>query len=296
VRLGWLTAIERRFEGRPKRGVCLVGLTCFVLSALFSLPLTVYSAWWLWSGGLIAVFIALLLLLVPAYLMPLFNDYQPLPPGEVRDAVEVLADEAGIPRDRIFMYDGSCQSNNFTANVSGFGPSARIAISDVALGEASLDEVKAVTGHEIGHYVLGHVWNRVITAALLSMLFFYFISRSLPVVAGWFGAGRDIARASGMPVLLFLVAVLGTLAEPINNGAVRAGENAADQYSLDTVGLPDALATALLKTAEYRYPRPAAWEEFLFYTHPSVERRVRHAMDWKAANTGGDAAEPSSTP
>jgi STE24 endopeptidase len=68
------------------------------------------------------------------------------------------------------------------------------------------------------------------------------------------------------------------------NSSIRMGENEADQYSLETVNLPDALASALVKTAEYRYPRPSALQEALFYTHPSVEKRVRRAMDWKAAH------------
>ena len=244
------------------------------------------ETWWLWGGGLTALSLSLTMLLAPVYLMPLFNDYQPLPDGEVRDAVKKLAIEADIGTDRIFMYDGSRQSNNFTANVAGIGASARIAISDVALGEASLDEVKAVTGHEVGHYVLGHVWYRVIAVSLLAVLFFYVASRSFPVFAGLFGANPDIARASGLPVLLFVVSLLGTLTEPIDNSVNRLSESAADKYSLETVGLPDALATALVKTAEYRNPRPGGWEELLFYTHPSVERRVRRAMDWKAANLG----------
>jgi STE24 endopeptidase len=74
------------------------------------------------------------------------------------------------------------------------------------------------------------------------------------------------------------------LAQPLVNGTIRTGENEADQYSLETVNLPDALASALVKTAEYRYPRPSRLQEMLFYTHPSVERRVRRAMDWKAAH------------
>ena len=56
------------------------------------------------------------------------------------------------------MYNGSRQSNNFTANAGGVGSTARVAISDVAFKNASLDEVRAVTGHEIGHYVLKHTW------------------------------------------------------------------------------------------------------------------------------------------
>lgn len=78
--------------------------------------------------------------------------------------ITVLAKQANIDPDRIFIYDGSRQSNRFTANVAGIGSSARIAISDVALNSASLDEVKAVTAHEIGHYVSGHVWHLIGTA------------------------------------------------------------------------------------------------------------------------------------
>ena len=63
-------------------------------------------------------------------------------------------------------------------------------------------------------------------------------------------------------------------------------ETQADRYSLETENRPDALSSALVKTAEYRYPRPGAVEEFIFYDHPSVERRVRVAMEWKAAHPG----------
>jgi STE24 endopeptidase len=87
-----------------------------------------------------------------------------------------------------------------------------------------------------------------------------------------------------LPVLVFMVSLLLLLAQPVVNGTIRMGENEADQYSLETVNLPDALASALVKTAEYRYPRPGRLQEILFYTHPSVERRVRRAMDWKAAS------------
>jgi len=238
--------------------------------------------WWLWSGGLTAAFVAGVLLLSPVVLEPLFNDYQPVPEGEVRDAVEAMAKDANIPLDRVFMFDGSRQSNNFTANVSGIGASARIAISDVALNEASLDEVKAVTGHEVGHYVLGHIWYLVGSLTLVVMAGFFIADKLFAPVARLFGASADISDPAGLPVLLVIVGLLVTLAQPINYAVSRANETAADQYSLETVNLPDALATALVKTAEYRNPRPSALEEMLFYTHPSVERRVRMAMEWKA--------------
>jgi STE24 endopeptidase len=241
--------------------------------------------WWAWSGGLTAVFISTMTLLGPIWIEPLFNKYTPLPHGEVREALELLAKQANIDPDRIFVYDGSRQSNRFTANVSGLGSSARIAISDVALKSASLDEVKAVTGHEIGHYVSGHVWNLIGTATVLAMLFFYLANALFSKVSRSIGSASVIADPIGIPVLLLCVSFLALLAQPVINFVVRQGEIEADQYSYQSVNLPDAMATALVKTAEYRDPRPNAVQEFIFYSHPSVEKRVKAAMEWKAQHS-----------
>jgi STE24 endopeptidase len=241
--------------------------------------------WWAWSGGLTAVFISTMMLLGPIWIEPLFNKYTPLPHGEVREALELLAKQANIDPDRIFVYDGSRQSNRFTANVSGLGSSARIAISDVALKSASLDEVKAVTGHEIGHYVSGHVWNLIGTATVLAMLFFYLANALFSKVSRSIGSASVIADPIGIPVLLLCVSFLALLAQPVINFVVRQGEIEADQYSYQSVNLPDAMATALVKTAEYRNPRPNAVQEFIFYSHPSVEKRVKAAMEWKAQHS-----------
>ncbi len=240
--------------------------------------------WWIWSGGLAALAITAVLLVSPILIEPLFNDYKPVPAGPVRDALLVEAKEAGIASDRIYMFDGSRQSNNFTANVSGIGHSARIAISDVALKGASLDEVKAVTGHEIGHYVLGHIWRMIIVFALLAMALFFLADRLFPRLARLFGSSATIDDPRGFPVMMLLLSMFAVAALPVQNFLVRTGETEADAYSLRTANLPDALASALVKTAEYRSPRPNAVEEFIFYSHPSVERRVRAAMNWKAAH------------
>ena len=247
--------------------------------------------WWAWSGGLVAAFTALIMLLSPTLIEPLFNEFEPIPEGEVRDAVHALGAEAGIPADRIFMYDGSRQSNNFTANVSGIGGSARIAISDVAMGEASLDEVKAVTGHEIGHYVLGHVWRMIGVISLVAIVGFFLTAKTYDWFARKFGTDAPLSDVRGIAVLTFLVGLFFTLAQPALNAIIRIGEREADSYSLRTVNLPDALSGALIKTAEYRYPLAGPIEETIFYTHPTVENRVRSAMEWKAENPPESEAE-----
>jgi STE24 endopeptidase len=240
--------------------------------------------WWLWSGALTVAGISAVLLVAPVLIQPLFNDYQPLPEGPVRTSLTGMAEQGGIPADRIFIYDGSRQSNNFTANVGGLGPYARIAISDIALKGASLDEVRAVTAHEIGHYVLGHVWRSVLLFSLIVMIAFFIADRSYRRVARTLGSRAALSSPTSLPVVMVMLSVLLLLAQPVINASIRRGEIEADQYSLATAKLPDAMASALVKTAEYRYPRPHPLQELLFYTHPSVERRVRMAMDWKAAN------------
>jgi STE24 endopeptidase len=249
--------------------------------------------WWIWSGGLTAAALAAFLLAAPVFIEPIFNEFEPVPESEVRDALVEMAQRAGVPADRIFVYDGSRQSNNFTANVSGVGGSARIAISDVAFKGASLDEVKAVTGHEIGHYVLHHVWRTVAVFSALAILFFFLADRLFPRFARAFGSTATLADPAGLPVLLFMLSVFAVLAEPVANTLSRIDETESDRYSLETVELPDALASALVKTAEYRNPRPHPLQEMLFYTHPSVERRVRMAMEWKAAAVTRSEQPPS---
>lgn len=257
-------------------------LGALFFTGLYALIRRAGKRWWIWSGAFAAATLSFVLLLSPMVIEPIFNDYKPVPAGPVRDALVTMADEADIPADRIFMFDGSRQSNNFTANVSGILGSARIAISDVALDRASLDEVRAVTGHEIGHYVLGHVWRSVLALSGLAILLFFVADRLFGRFASLFRSDATIGDPVGLPILTFVISVLGLVALPMNNALTRLGEKEADAYSLRTVNLPDALAGALVKTAEYRYPRPHPFQEAIFYTHPSVEKRVRAAMEWKA--------------
>jgi STE24 endopeptidase len=240
--------------------------------------------WWIWSGALTAAVLAFFLLLSPILIEPIFNKYEPVPAGPVRDAVVGMAGRAGVPPERVFMFNGSRQSNNFTANAGGVGSTARVAISDVALKNANLDEVRAVTGHEIGHYVLKHTWYGILFYSLAAIALFWIAERTFPWFARRFGSSAGLGDPRGVPVLIFMVSLFGLLTLPVFNTFGRMVETQADDYSLRTENRPDALSTALVKTAEYRYPRPGRLEEIVFYDHPSVEARVRRAMEWKAAH------------
>ena len=119
---------------------------------------------------------------------------------------------------------------------------------------------------------------------LIAVLFFYLLNRLFAPVARLLGSDARLDEPRGLPVFAVVGSLLGLLVTPVTNSLTGIGENEADQYSLETVNEPEALATALVKTAEYRYPRPTPVQEMLFYTHPSVEKQVMRAMEWKASH------------
>jgi len=277
---GWLTeALMETAITVVLLGLLIVGLYAIIRHAR--------RLWWAWGAGLTAVALVFMMIVSPILFEPLFNDYTPAPDGPMRDSVVELAQRTGTPDDKIFIYDGSRQSDRYTANVSGLFGSARVAMSDVMFAKgADLAEVRGVVGHEMGHYVHMHsLWMTGIMI-LLAAIVFWLIDRLFPVAKRLLGANRvgDISDPAGLPVLAAIASVIGLLLTPVTNTMIRVIEQDADQFSLIHANEPDGLSKALIKTAEYRAPSPSPIEEILFYDHPSVENRIRMAMEWKATH------------
>jgi STE24 endopeptidase len=265
-------------------GAVLFGL---FLTALYALIRKAPRTWWLWSGGLTAVFITIVMVLSPIYIEPIFNKYTPAPAGPVRDQVVAMARANGIPADKIFVYDGSRQSNAYTANVSGLFGSARVAMSDTMFKQgADLAEVRGVVGHEMGHYAHHHSLWIAGVMSVLAVIAFFLVDRLFAPVCALLGGDmiKGVADPAGLPVLSVILAALSLLGAPVTNSLVRIAESDADHYSLAHFNEPDGLSKALVKTIEYRAATPSRLEEVLFYDHPAVGARIRRAMDWKAAH------------
>ncbi|WP_439478505.1 M48 family metallopeptidase [Brevundimonas sp.] len=289
---GWLG------EAALSTGISTVFMGLLIV-ALYFIIRHARRLWWAWGAGLTAVAIIFLLLVLPIFIEPLFNTYTPAPDGPMRDSVVELAHRTGTPDDKIYIYDGSKQSDRYTANVSGLFGSARVAMSDVMFAKgADLAEVRGVVGHEMGHYVHMHsLWMAGIMV-LLAAIGFWLVDRLFPLAKRLLGASRvgDVADPAGLPVLAAIGAVIGLLSTPVQSTMIRLIETDADQFSLVHANEPDGLSKALIKTAEYRAPSPSAIEEFIFYDHPSVENRIRMAMEWKAthpANAPATAPPPA---
>jgi len=284
--VGWLT------EALMGAAISTI-VTALLLVGLYALIRRARAFWWAWAAGLTAVVVVIGLVVSPILIEPLFNTYTPAPNGPVRDAVVALAEKTGTPSDKIFIYNGSKQSDRYTANVSGLFGSARVAMSDVMFTKgADLAEVRGVVGHEMGHYVRGHILWTVGVLIVLSALGFWLTDRLYPVARRLLGASKvgDIRDPAGLPVIMAILAFLGFIGTPAFNSLIRIEEADADHFSLVHANEPDGLSRALIKTAEYRAPSPGRLEEILFYDHPSVGNRIRAAMEWKAAHPAGPPA------
>jgi STE24 endopeptidase len=263
--------------------------------ALYALVRHAPRVWPLWAGVVVGGFILFGAWAGPAVIEPLVNHYTPAPPGPVRDLVVSMGAAYGVPTDKIYVYNGSKQSNRYTANVAGLFGTARVAMSDTMFAKgADLAEVRGVVGHEMGHYVMHHVIWGALFEAVMAALAALGVLWLFPVVRGWLVAGQigGVADPAGLPIVFLIFATFALLATPILNTETRLFESAADSFSLEHANEPDGLAKALVKTIEYRASSPSDLEEFTFYNHPSAEHRIRKAMDWKAAHapsgpTGG---------
>lgn len=241
--------------------------------------------WWIWGTGVSMAFLVFVLTLSPVLLDPMFNDYKPLPAGPLRDNILGVAHATGVPASEVYWFDASRQTTRISANVSGFGATTRIALNDNLLNRSPQESIEAVMGHELGHYVLNHVYELLIYFAFILLVGFALIAKVFDRLVASHGARwgvRGIADPAGLPLIGVLFAIYMFALTPVMNSIIRSNEAEADRFGIATSGQPDGFAFVAMQLSEYRKIEPGYWEEILFFDHPSGFNRVTAAMEWKA--------------
>ncbi|MBV1774275.1 M48 family metallopeptidase [Burkholderiaceae bacterium DAT-1] len=242
--------------------------------------------WWMWGTGLAMAFMVLAMVISPIWIDPLFNTYKPVPDGPIRSAVLTMAKSNGVPADNVYVFDASRQTTRISANVSGIFGSAAVRLNDNLLHKTSLPEIRAVMGHELGHYVMNHVAKALLAMTLLSLVVFLLVSRIMNGLLAKYGAGWGIHGMddiANLPLLSAVFSVIILLATPVTNTIIRTQEIEADRFALNLAREPIGQAEAFLKLTEYRKPDPTPIEEFIFFDHPSTRFRIHDAMRWREA-------------
>jgi STE24 endopeptidase len=262
-------------------------VAALIAMALFAVIRRSPKRWWLWGAGVMSLITAFGAMVAPVYIAPLFNTYTEMKAGPLRDRIVAMAAANQVPAKNIYVFDASKQSKRVSANVSGLGPTIRISLNDNLLNRTTPDEVVAVMGHELGHYVLGHVFTSVAAFTLIFLVVFWFVSWIVPWIIARYGEKwgvRGMSDPAVIPIMSVVMSVVFLLLTPVTNSIIRNQESQADAFGLDAAREPDAEAKIDIMLGEYRKLDPGRLEEIIFFDHPSGRARVRMAMDWKAAH------------
>src|SRR5438876_1130148 len=250
-----------------------------VLAALALLGIRKIRRWWLllWLGSIPLIILAIVA--TPLIIDPLFNKFEPLRDEVLKRALLGEASQAGIEGSRVYQVNKSKQTKTMNAYVTGLGPSKRIVLWDTLLQKLDHDEILAVMGHEMGHYVMHHIWKGIAFGIVISF-FGFFIAQK---IYEW-GLPRwgftDRADPAALPWLLLIGAVIGFLLSPVTNGFSRHIEHQADQFGLELTHLNEAMASSFVKFAEdsKQDPNPPRFIEWWRYSHPAAQRRIDFAL------------------
>ncbi len=243
--------------------------------------------WHIWSAALGIVFVIIGAVFAPVFISPLFNTYKPLANSALKQSISSLARANGIPATDVYEEDASKQSKRMSANVSGLLGTERITLNDNLLTRCSPQAVMSVMGHEMGHYVMHHIYIGVGFSAVAIVIMFWILRHALERALTRWGERwqlRGVTDVATLPVAVLILSTLSFLFLPVSNSFTRTQEYEADLYGLNAARQPDGEAEADLLLGEYRKMDPGPIEEMIFFDHPSGRTRIYTAMRWKAEN------------
>ncbi len=269
--------------------------------------------WWFWFCIPAMLLVVLGVFVTPVLIDPLFHRFEPLAKSDpaLVQRLEQVVERGGItiPPDRMFLMRASDKVTGLNAYVTGIGASKRVVVWDTTIVKATPDEISFIFGHEMGHYVLQHIWKTLAFLALLLLVEFYVGFRASEWLLRRFGARWHIPSFenwASLVVLLLVLSVLAFLSEPITNGYSRMHEHDADVYGQEAVhGIvadPQTVAEQafqVLGETSLVDPDLNPLLEFWTFSHPSISRRAAFARaynPWLPPEKPRYFAPPGRTP
>ena len=266
-----------------------------LVTALFAVGRRLGRTWWVWGAVVTISFLAFTVMIAPVYIRPLFNTYKKLEDQKIKESILSLARANGIPVTDVYEVDASRQTTRISANVSGFLGTERITLNDNLLKRCTPEEIQAVMGHEMGHYVLNHGYKGLMFSGVIIVIAFAYLNGALNWTLARWGQRwgiRSLTDVAVLPLAMLLLSVFFFVLTPVGNTFSRTTEYEADIFGLNASQQPDGFAEVSLKLADYRKLDPGLVEEFIFYDHPSGRVRITSAMRWKAEHRPPAAASP----
>lgn len=245
--------------------------------------------WWMWVALGAIPFTVLMIVIVPVVIAPMFNKYEPLKDKALEAEILGLAAKAGIEGSDVFQVDASKQSSKINAYVTGLFGTKRIVLYDTMIDNFDTDEIRFVMGHEMGHYLMQHIWKGLALAIVFIAFALWLTNRTIHPVINRFKRrfGFDhLGDIASLPLILLFLTILSFLFNPVFNGYSRYMERQADKYAMDISEISgDEAAVAFEKLSVFNLsdPDPHPVIEFWFYSHPALNKRIKFVQSYQPA-------------
>ncbi len=247
-----------------------------ILLIFFYCLKTFGSLWWLPVGTVLFLITVVLARVAPVLILPLFYKFVPIENGSMKEKILALCNRVGVPVEGIFTFDLSKNTKKANAAFTGIGKSKRIILGDTLVQNFTDEEVETVFAHELGHYKKAHIWMMMIVGTLISFLGLFLTAQFYALSLSWFGF-KALDQIGALPLLSLWLGLYSLVTSPISNYLSRINEFSADRYAVEITSNSEAFVNALSKLARINLAEtsPPTIVEFLFHSHPSIEKRIR---------------------
>jgi Zn-dependent protease with chaperone function len=242
--------------------------------------------WWLYTGLAAIPFIVLVVLVQPIWIDPLFNTFGPMKDKTLEADILHLAERAGIEGGRVYEVAKSEDTKAVNAYVNGFGATKRIVLWDTIIAKLNRRQLLVVMGHEMGHYVLGHVWKQILILSALIVAALFAVHRA----SGWLIAKYrarfrfdELSDIASLPLIIALFGIATLVVTPVALAVSRHFEHEADRFGLEITRDNYAAATAFvtLQQENLGVPRPGPLYTWWRASHPSLGDRIDFSNDYR---------------
>ncbi len=232
--------------------------------------------WWLPVATALTLLSVVLARIAPVLIMPLFYKFTPIEKNSLRERILRLCGNAGLHIAGVFSFNLSKNTRKANAGFTGIGKSKRIILADTLIKDFSEDEIETVFAHELGHYKHRHILIGIVVGIVSTFVGLFAASQLYEWSLPFFGFS-EITDIAALPILALWLSVFGLMTSPIGNILSRKHERQADAFAVRTTGNAVSFVSALRKLASTNMadPEPHPLIEFLFYSHPSITKRIK---------------------
>ncbi|MEO8663947.1 MAG: M48 family metallopeptidase [Ignavibacteria bacterium] len=263
----------------------------FILSLVIGVPVilafyyilnTFGNNWWLALGIFMFIFSVIIGRLAPTLIMPVFYKFKPIENEIIRDRILALCKRTGVTIQGIFSFDMSKNTKKANAAFTGIGKSKRIIIGDTLINNFSENEIETVFAHEVGHYKRRHILKMMAVSTILTFAGLFITAKLYEASLGYFGF-ESVSQIAALPLLFLYLSLYGLITTPVTNIQSRKYEWEADTFALETTKDKEAFISAMEKLADQNLAdkTPNKIIEYLFHSHPSLDKRIQFARDFR---------------